>query len=70
MVWKCPPLHLPNWNNLWKWKEEMNGRELAQRLEDRYGNPMAPKMYDDIKLAIEMLRKQEDRLEELEAPKE
>ena len=48
----------------------MNGRELAQRLEDRYGNPMAPKMYDDIKLAIEMLRKQEDRLEELEAPKE
>lgn len=20
MVWKCPPLHLPNWNNLWKWK--------------------------------------------------
>lgn len=24
MVWKCPPLHLPNWNNLWKWKEDMN----------------------------------------------
>jgi predicted Fe-S protein YdhL (DUF1289 family) len=23
MVWKCPPLHLPNWNNLWKWKTEM-----------------------------------------------
>ena len=23
MVWKCPPLHLPNWNNLWKWKENM-----------------------------------------------
>jgi predicted Fe-S protein YdhL (DUF1289 family) len=23
MVWKCPPLHLPNWNNLWKWKEDM-----------------------------------------------
>ena len=23
MVWKCPPLHLENWNNLWKWKTEM-----------------------------------------------
>ena len=23
MVWKCPPLHLPNWNNLWKWKQNM-----------------------------------------------
>ena len=23
MVWKCPPLHLPNWNNLWRWKEDM-----------------------------------------------
>jgi hypothetical protein len=29
MVWKCPPLHLPNWNNLWKWKQEMNATELA-----------------------------------------
>ena len=23
MVWKCPPLHLHNWNNFWKWKEDM-----------------------------------------------
>jgi len=23
MVWKCPPLHLHNWNNFWKWKESM-----------------------------------------------
>ena len=23
MAWKCPPLHLPNWNNLWKWKIDM-----------------------------------------------
>jgi hypothetical protein len=23
MVWKCPPLHLPNWNHLWKWKKDM-----------------------------------------------
>lgn len=24
MVWKCPPLNLFNWNNLWKWKSNMN----------------------------------------------
>ena len=23
MVWKCPPLNLFNWSNLWKWKEDM-----------------------------------------------
>jgi hypothetical protein len=23
MVWKCPPLNLFNWSNLWKWKEAM-----------------------------------------------
>lgn len=23
MVWKCPPLNLTNWSNLWKWKTEM-----------------------------------------------
>ena len=22
MVWKCPPLNLFNWSNLWKWKEK------------------------------------------------
>ena len=27
MVWKCPPLHLPNWSNNWKWKQEMNEHE-------------------------------------------
>jgi hypothetical protein len=30
MVWKCPPLHLYNWNNLWKWKKEMiNEHDIA-----------------------------------------
>lgn len=29
MVWKCPPLHLPNWNHLWKWKEDM--KEVLHR---------------------------------------
>jgi hypothetical protein len=31
MAWKCPPLHLPNWNNLWKWKEQMNSNESFDR---------------------------------------
>ena len=30
MVWKCPPLHLLNWNNLWKWKDNMiNEHDIA-----------------------------------------
>ena len=33
MVWKCPPLHLPNWSNNWKWKQEMNATELADLIE-------------------------------------
>ncbi len=36
MVWKCPPLHLPNWSNHWKWKQEMNSNDLADRLEEFY----------------------------------
>jgi hypothetical protein len=23
MTWKCPPLNLVNWSNLWKWKQIM-----------------------------------------------
>ena len=45
----------------------MNARELATKLDERYGNPMAGAMYADIRLAVEMLRKQEDRIEQLEA---
>lgn len=30
MVWKCPPLHLPNWNNLWKWKEQMSNKLVEE----------------------------------------
>lgn len=29
MVWKCPPLHLPNWSNHWKWKQEMKPHETG-----------------------------------------
>lgn len=25
--WNCPPLNLINWNNFWKWKEEMATKE-------------------------------------------
>lgn len=27
MVWKCPPLNLFNWSNLWKWKEKNEGSD-------------------------------------------
>lgn len=23
MAWKCPPLHLTNWNHFWKWRTYM-----------------------------------------------
>lgn len=55
MIWKCPPLHLPNWNNLWKWKDNMNEHEelkaavrsffndyLDQREESDSGRVFAP----------------------------
>ena len=28
MVWKCPPLHLHNWNNFYKWKEDMSKKSI------------------------------------------
>ena len=28
MVWTCPPLHLPNWNNLYKWKADMSKKSI------------------------------------------
>jgi hypothetical protein len=28
MAWKCPPLHLFNWNNAWKWKKMDNEIKL------------------------------------------
>lgn len=41
MVWKCPPLNLFNWSNLWKWKNEMTTEELIEALDQRYGNTYA-----------------------------
>ena len=35
MVWKCPPLHLYNWNNFWKWKTEMKyDQEIYEALAE------------------------------------
>jgi hypothetical protein len=55
MAWKCPPLHLLNWNNKWKWRTEMNEHEelkaavrsffndyLDQREESDSGRVFAP----------------------------
>jgi hypothetical protein len=28
MVWKCPPLNLFNWNNFWKWNDEMKDTDI------------------------------------------
>lgn len=28
MVWKCFPLNLYNWNNSWKWKEDMSKKSI------------------------------------------
>lgn len=28
MVWKCPPLHLHNWNHFYKWKEDMSKKNI------------------------------------------
>jgi len=39
MVWKCPPLHLPNWNNLWKWKTDMKyDQEVYEALAENERN--------------------------------
>jgi FkbM family methyltransferase len=41
MVWKCPPLHLPNWSNSWKWKEQMT------QLDQRFGGVTHAQHGDD-----------------------
>ena len=28
MVWQCFPLNLYNWNNSWKWKEDMSKKSI------------------------------------------
>ena len=50
MPWKCPPLHLPNWNNLWKWKEQMNPKDKhADWLLKPTANELADKLLEDLK---------------------
>ena len=62
MVWKCPPLHLPNWNHLWKWKQEMNANEIANQLETVFDWRNVPRLQQ----AATMLRQQQSRILELE----
>lgn len=62
MVWRCPPLHLPNWNHLWKWKEEMNANELADWLE--YKSALTE--YSCVKEAAKQLRQQQEKLTKYE----
>ena len=35
MIWKCPPLHLPNWNNLWKWKKEIKNEDSTRHRDEQ-----------------------------------
>lgn len=37
MIWKCPPLNLFNWSNLWKWKEEKH-EKFNTKQYDAVGN--------------------------------
>ena len=64
MVWKCPPLHLPNWNNLWKWKQEMNATELADYLDENVEAEFACEQVH-ITEAAALLRQQADEIAEL-----
>ena len=77
MVWKCPPLHLPNWNNLWKWKEQMNANQLADELmvassEMEYNHVVddwkllsdAAKMLRQFDLAESLIKQQQIEIEE------
>lgn len=35
MVWKCPPLNLPIWNHLWKWKKEINEEDSTRHRDEQ-----------------------------------
>lgn len=54
MVWKCPPLNLFNWNNLWKWKDNMttfttSDREAAAQNEKQDWEKAFEKQFPDLK---------------------
>jgi len=40
----------------------MNALELAEILDTQFGNPLGPKVYDNVKLAVAMLRKQHEEI--------
>jgi hypothetical protein len=43
----------------------MNALELAEVLEIQFGNPLGPKVYDNVKLAVAMLRLQHEEIKAL-----
>lgn len=44
----------------------MNALELSDELETQFGNPLGPKLYDNIKLAVKMLREQDEEIKALQ----
>ena len=58
MVWKCPPLNLFNWSNLWKWKEDMKLYKYTIRYEKTFvtiePRVFEPREVEMIKQNIEM----------------
>jgi hypothetical protein len=45
----------------------MTAYEIAEELDEKYGNPLGPKQYDIIKSAIDMLRLQADEITALQS---
>ena len=45
----------------------MNALELSNELETQFGNPLGPKLYDNVKLAIKMLREQDEEIKALQS---
>lgn len=43
----------------------MNALELADKLEIQFGNPLGPKLYDNVKEAVAMLRLQHEEIKAL-----
>ena len=43
----------------------MNALELANELDSQFGNPNAPSLYDNVKLAVVMLRQQHEEIKAL-----
>jgi hypothetical protein len=45
----------------------MNALELCDALETQFGNPLGPKLYDNVKLAVKMLKEQDEEIKALQS---